>query len=188
MKRVSKRLQVTSLQSPRTSRTFGNARAVLFLFAILGLLTPISAAPIPPNVQAPDFTRVDLNNNRVHLADLRGNVVLLDFWATWCAPCLVEIPHLKEWQSAYAGQGLRILGVSMDDEPAGVRALDRKMHFNYPVVMGDTELAELYGGVLGLPLVYLIDRKGVIRARFDGETDPKLIEAHVKILLDTPEP
>ena len=73
----------------------------------------------------------------------------------------------------------------MDDDDSGVRALNRKMRLNYPVVMGDTELGELYGGVLGLPLVYLIDRQGVIRARFDGETDPRLIEAQVKILLDT---
>lgn len=138
------------------------------------------------NKRAPDFRRADLHNSPVHLADYRGKIVLLNFWATWCAPCLYEMPRFVEWQSKYGTRGLQVLGVSMDDSDSPVRTLNRKLHINYPVMMGDERLGELYGGILGLPVTYLIDSRGVVRARFQGETDLSRIEGQVKILLSSP--
>jgi peroxiredoxin len=133
--------------------------------------------------KAPEFTRIDLKGKRVNLGRLRGKIVLLNFWATWCAPCQTEMPVFKEWQRQYGSQGLQVVGISMDDDDAPVRKLAAKLSLNYPVAMGDARLGMLYGGVLGLPLTYLIDRQGVVRARFQGETDPAAIETQLKQLL-----
>lgn len=92
----------------------------------------------------------------------------MTFWATWCGPCLTEMPSFAAWEASYGGRGLQVIGVSMDDTDAPVRAFLRKQHLNYPVVMGDADLGELYGGVLGLPVTYLIDRSGIIRFQHQG--------------------
>jgi peroxiredoxin len=96
------------------------------------------------------------------------------------------MPRFVEWQTKYGTRGLQVLGVSMDDSDSPVRTLNRKLHLNYPVMMGDERLGELYGGILGLPVTYLIDRRGVVRARFQGETDLSKIEGQLKVLLSTP--
>ena len=138
------------------------------------------------NKKAPEFTRKDLNGVNLDLAGFRGKVVLLDFWASWCAPCLVEMPRFAQWQRRYGPQGLQVIGISMDDDPALARKLYARLKLNYPVAMGDEELGHLYGGVLGLPLTFLIDRNGEVRAQFRGEPDLKAIEARLKALLSEP--
>jgi peroxiredoxin len=132
---------------------------------------------------APDFVRTDLGHERVNLAGYRGRVVLLTFWATWCAGCQIEMPRFVEWQNRYREDGLQIIGISMDDDAALVRTLTRKRHVNYPVIMGDAKLGRLYGGVLGLPVTFLIDRQGKVAARFKGETDLATMELEVQRLL-----
>jgi Thiol-disulfide isomerase and thioredoxins len=136
------------------------------------------------NKPAPGIARADLKGTRVDLKNLRGKVILLNFWATWCAPCLIEMPVFNEWQQQYVGQGLQVIGISMDDDAAPVRKAIAKLKVGYPVAMGDAKLGEQYGGVMGLPLTYLIDRRGVVRARFQGETDPKVIERQLKQMLE----
>jgi cytochrome c biogenesis protein CcmG/thiol:disulfide interchange protein DsbE len=135
------------------------------------------------NHPAPAFTRASLDHHPISLANYRGHVVLLNFWATWCGPCRLEIPRFMEWQQRYGAQGLQVLGVSIDDDQPPVDAYVRKTRLNYPVVMGDAKLGTLYGGVLGVPVTLLIDRKGIVRARFEGETDLKAMEAEVRELL-----
>jgi cytochrome c biogenesis protein CcmG, thiol:disulfide interchange protein DsbE len=135
------------------------------------------------NRKAPEFARRDLSGRKLDLRRFRGKVVLLNFWATWCAPCQVEMPVFSAWQSQYGSQGLQIIGISMDDDPALAHSLTAKLKLNYPVAMGDAALGEHYGGVLGLPLTFLIDRKGIVRARFQGETDLKSIENQLKLML-----
>ena len=136
--------------------------------------------------KAPEFTRTAFNGARIDLAGFRGKVVLLDFWATWCASCQVEMPAFVQWQRDYGSRGLQVIGISMDDDPAVARKLSVKLRLNYPVAMGDEKLGQLYGGVLGLPLTYLIDRSGKVRAIFQGETDLKVIEKQLKALLAEP--
>jgi cytochrome c biogenesis protein CcmG/thiol:disulfide interchange protein DsbE len=138
------------------------------------------------NKKAPEFSRKDLNGNNLVLRSLRSKVVLLNFWATWCAPCLVEMPIFAKWQQQYGSQGLQVVGISMDDDSVSVRRVLSKLKLNYPIAMGDAALGERYGGVLGLPLTYLIDRKGVVRAQIQGETDVNSIEKQLKLILAQP--
>jgi cytochrome c biogenesis protein CcmG/thiol:disulfide interchange protein DsbE len=133
--------------------------------------------------KAPEFVRTDMDHKKLDLDAYRGKVVLLNFWATWCAPCQIEIPTFVSWQIKYGQQNLQIIGVSMDDDPDLVRAAYRKLKLNYPVAMGDVKLGDLYGGVLGLPMTFLIDRHGEIRAEFQGETDLSKIKAQLTFLL-----
>ena len=147
------------------------------------------AAPAPDNLlnkKAPGFALTDLSGQSLTLAHFRGKVVLLNFWATWCAPCQVEMPVFAAWQRQYGPQGFAIIGISMDDDAGPVRRLAAQLKLNYPVAMGDERFGARYGGVLGLPLTFLIDRNGIVRARFQGETNLKLIESQVAALLAQP--
>ncbi len=136
---------------------------------------------------APQFARRSLSGARVNLHAYRGKVVLLNFWATWCAPCQVELPQFAAWQAKFASDGLQVIAVSMDDNATPVRALTRRLRLNFPVVLGDPALGTQYGGVLGLPITFLIARDGTVSSRFEGaaETHAQLIhmEATIKQLL-----
>jgi len=134
---------------------------------------------------APGFVRRDLTGHNLDLARLHGKVVLLNFWATWCAPCQVEMPMFARWQEQYGPQLLAVIGISMDDDSEPVRRMIRAQRIDYPVAMGDAALGQRYGGVLGLPLTFLIDRNGIVRAKFQGETDLGKIEASLRSLLAT---
>jgi peroxiredoxin len=133
--------------------------------------------------EAPEFVRTDFQNRKLDLHALRGKVVLLDFWATWCSSCQLEMPRFVAWQNKYGSRGLQIVGISMDDDPALARKIVEKQKLNYPVAMGDEKLGRLYGGVLGLPQAYLIDSKGRVQAEFQGETDLNALEAQFKLFL-----
>ncbi|MEO6910567.1 MAG: TlpA disulfide reductase family protein [Edaphobacter sp.] len=163
-------------------------RASLLLTCAVAVSLPMALAQTPfrrdlTNKAAPSFVRMDLQGQKVNLSAYRGRVVLLNFWATWCAPCLIEMPAFVSWQKQYSKAGLQVVGVSMDDDAPPVRRAYAKYRLNYPVVMGDAKLGELYGGVLGLPVTYLIDRNGKIVKRYEGAVDLKQLEIEVKKLL-----
>jgi cytochrome c biogenesis protein CcmG/thiol:disulfide interchange protein DsbE len=133
---------------------------------------------------APDFSVTDLSGRQLTLADYRGKVVLLNFWATWCGPCRVEIPGFVDLQSKYRDQGLVVIGISMDDDPAPVREFYQRYRMNYPVAMGDDALADRFGGILGLPTTFVIQRDGHIYAKLMGLEDIETFEEAVKKLLE----
>ncbi len=132
---------------------------------------------------APNFTVTDLSGRKINLADYKGKVVMLDFWATWCGPCRIEIPGFVELQNRYRDQGLAIIGMSMDDGPEPVRDFYSEFKMNYPVALADERLAELYGGILGLPTTFLIGRDGRIYAKHVGASAVSTFEEEIKKLL-----
>jgi cytochrome c biogenesis protein CcmG, thiol:disulfide interchange protein DsbE len=136
---------------------------------------------------APEFSLPDMSGQQVRLSDYRGKVILLDFWATWCEPCRGEIPHFVELQNMLGDQGFQVIGVSMDDGPEPVRDFYRQLKMNYPVVMGNAKIGELYGGVLGLPIAFVIGRDGRIYSRHIGATDISLFEREIEAQLQAQE-
>jgi peroxiredoxin len=150
----------------------------------------VSAASVKAEKErraAPDFTLKDAEGKVVHLSDYRGKVVLLDFWATWCGPCKIEIPWFMDFQRQNQEKGLVVLGVSMDDEGWEiVKPYLASMKVNYRVVIGNDKTAQLYGGVDALPTTFLIDRAGKIAAVHVGLVDRKDFENGIDELLQTP--
>ena len=112
---------------------------------------------------APDFTLKDSEGRAVRLSDLRGKVVLLNFWATWCQPCAMEIPWFVEFQQQYKARGLEVVGVSMDEDGwTAVKPYIARHNINYRMLLGNDSVSQLYGGVDSLPTTFLIDRAGRI--------------------------
>lgn len=156
----------------------------LVILAAVCCASHASASPVSlVNRPAPRFVRQSLAGKKIDLAAYRGQVVLLNFWATWCAPCRVELPHFDAWQAMYKSRGLAVVAVSMDDDPALARGVVQKLHLGIPVLMGDPKLGEQYGGVFGLPVTFLIDRRGVVRKRIEGEQKLDWLEQQVQAML-----
>ncbi len=110
---------------------------------------------------APNFELKDAEGKSLKLSDLRGKVVLLNFWATWCQPCAMEIPWFVEFEQQYKARGLEIVGVSMDEDGwTAVKPYIARHNINYRMVLGNDSVSQLYGGVDSLPTTFLIDREG----------------------------
>jgi len=139
---------------------------------------------------APEIKAKDLEDQDVSLDDYKGKVVLVNFWATWCDPCRVEIPWLIEMQNKYGAKGFTVLGIAMDEEGKPVVApfvakerydvSGQKLPMNYPILIGNENVAEKFGGLLGYPTSVLISRDGKVLKRTTGLIDydetAKLIE------------
>lgn len=132
-------------------------------------------------VQAPDFELTSLDGKRVKLSDYRGKAVLLNFWATWCSPCKVEMPWFVDLQKKYANDGLIVLGVAMDDtETSKIAAFTSEMGVNYPVLLGTDKVSDDYGNVQYLPTSFYIDRDGRIVGKGTGLLARSEVEANVQ--------
>jgi cytochrome c biogenesis protein CcmG/thiol:disulfide interchange protein DsbE len=146
--------------------------------------------PLPDE---PEVTFKDLQGKDVSLASLKGKVVIVNFWATWCEPCQAEIPWMIGFQKKYADKGFTLLGVAMDEEGKRVVApyvqttqfdvAGHPMTMNYPIVLGDDDLAAKFGGLLGLPTTYVITREGKIAKRYIGLASESDLDKLIQSLL-----
>ncbi len=133
---------------------------------------------------APDFTLQSLNGKTVHLSDYRGKAVLLNFWATWCPPCKIEMPWFVELQKRYGPEGLQIIGIAMDDaKPQEIAAFAKEMGVNYPVLIGKEAVGDAYGGVQFLPDSFYIDRNGKVVDKAFGLKGRGEIEDGIKKII-----
>jgi peroxiredoxin len=165
-------------------RTFAVALAAVCPF-LASQTTPQPAQSAPQVGQpAPDFTLNDSDSSPVKLSAYKGRVVLLDFWATWCGGCKVEIPWYVEFQNKYRKEGLAAIGVSMDDDGwKSVKPFLEEHKLNYPVVIANQDLTTRYGGLPSLPMTLLIDRDGNIAESHAGMVDKDAFENKIKTLL-----
>jgi peroxiredoxin len=137
-------------------------------------------------VPAPDFTLPTLDGRTVKLSEFRGKAVLLNFWATWCPPCKVEMPWFEDLQREYAKDGLVVLGIAMDDtDPKSIAKFASELGVNYPVLLGTNQVSDDYGNVQYLPTTFYIGRDGMIVDKMTGLLDRKDIEAATKKALDS---
>jgi cytochrome c biogenesis protein CcmG/thiol:disulfide interchange protein DsbE len=145
--------------------------------------TPDALTPKALRRQAPDFTLMDAAGQPLTLSSYKGKVVLLDFWATWCGGCKLEIPWYVEFDSKYRGKGLAVIGVSMDDEGMKiVKPFLAEKHIDYPVVIGNDKLSQEYK-LTTMPMTLLIDRNGRIAVSHTGVVDKSNFESDIQSLL-----
>jgi peroxiredoxin len=153
---------------------------ILFALLVLSVSAEILHKP------APGFNLPDSKGASVKLSDYKGKVVLLDFWATWCGGCKVEIPWFMEFADRYKDKGFAVIGVSMDEEGwTIVKPFIQAKKLNYPIVIGTEEMAKQYGGVDALPETFLIDRDGNIASTHTGLVEKAAVEAEIQKLLQT---
>jgi thiol-disulfide isomerase/thioredoxin len=158
------------------------ALAGLFMTAC-GREAVATALPVLPVLRpAPAWALKDVDGREVRSSEFKGKVVLVDFWATWCAPCRKEIPEYSAWQKKYADRGLVILGLSLDEaEPVEVKRFGETLKVTYRLIMADADVAGSFGDFKGfLPTAYLIDREGNIRHVKTGLSD---MEAYEKLIV-----
>lgn len=144
-----------------------------------------SGPGVPTGEPAPVFALKDLDGNEINLTDQRGKVVLVDFWATWCPPCLKELPHIQRFHEQYRDKGLVVLAISTDQEKEKVRPFVEQHGYTFPVLFADGKVESAYK-VGGIPVVYLIDREGAVQFHQLGYSPggEKRIEQQVEKLLE----
>jgi cytochrome c biogenesis protein CcmG/thiol:disulfide interchange protein DsbE len=177
-KQAAERLLASTAQGELVPATGDGDSPLQFLPALLGK-------------PAPAFTLEDLSGKKVSLASYKGNALVINFWATWCAPCKLETPWLVELRNQYAAQGFEVLGVSADDIDRGdpqklsdeKRAIARfvqEMHIPYPVLIDADSISRPYGGLDDLPTSFFVDRDGTVIAAQVGMTSKDEIERNIK--------
>ena len=133
---------------------------------------------------APDFTLPALGGGEVSLSALKGKVVVVNFWATWCPPCINEMPVLNDLYVAYRDQGVEVLGLSLDEEGLPItKPFVEKLEVTYPIVEADRKTYQAYGNVLTIPHTFVIDREGTVSKRFVNNQTRDAFEAAIKAAL-----
>ena len=145
-----------------------------------------AACPLDAKRANLDFTMKDMNNRDVRLSDFKGKVILLDFWATWCAPCKVEIPWFAEFQEKYGPAGLQVVGISVDDTHEQLTPFVAQLKMNYVVLqgLGHDDVQDAYGPMWGIPVTVLISRDGKICAKHTGMSAKEAFEDEIRSLLN----
>jgi thiol-disulfide isomerase/thioredoxin len=166
--------------------------AALMLVAAAGCSTVTSSANGKPDAKpaatrkaAPDFELKDVNGKTMKLSDFKGKVVLLNFWATWCGPCKIEIPWFIEFERTYKDKGFAVIGVALDEEGwEVVKPYIEARKVNYRVVLGTPQVEQLYGGVSSIPMTFILDREGRVASTHLGLVSKSEYVKDIQQLLD----
>lgn len=168
---------------------------MLFVASVLAGVEQTPAGPPQPKSMAiaageigshmPDFSVRDLRGRRISSSDLRGKVVLIDFWATWCQPCKKEMPGYQKLLDRYGPRGFAVIGLKLDimADTEKPRAFARRLGIHYPLAIATDDLKKKFGGIEGLPTTLLYDRQGILRQKIIGFEYTDVIETDLKQLL-----
>ena len=160
--------------------------SILFFLFVLSLSTACSRSTSSSSASgqtpAPDFVLPKLGGGNLSLSSLKGKVIILDFWASNCPPCRMEIPFFIELYKLYRGKGLQIVGVCLESE-SKAKAFARSQGINYPLVLGSAKIIQDYGGIRFIPTTFIINRQGNIVSKHVGFAQRKVFEAEIKDLL-----
>lgn len=168
---------ISSIRTPRTRRSV--------LLAALSLGSGVCAAALAPSSPAPDFTLRSVDGQNLRLGEQRGRVVMVNFWATWCGPCRVEMPHLNRLYEKYCSAGFVLFGVNVDEDTRNAATLAQKMGIKFPVLAdADKRVSKQYD-VSAMPSTVLIDRDGRVRHVHRGYRDgfEEMYEKQIRELL-----
>ena len=175
------------MKTLRTSLRIALAASVAVLLGLVACAPEakkVSVKDVGLRHQAPEFSLKDNTGKIVHLADYKGKVVLLDFWATWCGPCNIEIPWFTEFEKKYGSRGFEVVGISMDE--GGWKAITpfaTRKNINYRILLGDDTTGDQYGGIEALPTAFVIDRNGKIASVHVGLSPRKNFEDAIEQVL-----
>ncbi|GJQ19846.1 MAG: hypothetical protein HBSIN02_02010 [Bacteroidia bacterium] len=155
----------------------------VFVLSALALFLLVSAAPAQTR-KAPDFKLQTADGTAIELSKLKGKVVVVNFWATWCGPCRREIPDFIEVYAKYKSQGLEIVGIALDEEGFSlVTPFAKRYNIPYPLVVGSGKIVSAYGGFNAIPTTFIIDRNGMIVDEHTGLMTKEQLEQKLKGLL-----
>ena len=158
------------------------ALSLLLAFAVIGCQK--STAEEQQLQQGADFTLKDINGGTVSLADFKGKVIILDFFATWCPPCLKEVPHFIALHDKYKDKGAMVIGISVDFMDAkGLRIFANEQKVNYPVLLNSGTVTKDYGPIQSIPTTVVLDKEGKIARRYIGYREQSVFEADIQELL-----
>ena len=159
----------------------------LLLAALLGAYLVSrgnASAPTAIGNAAPDFAVADLDGNPIRLADLRGRPVVVNFWASWCAPCVEEFPLLREAAARHADDGLVVIGIVWDDRSEAAREFMARNGATWPAAMDPGQRVARDYGTVGLPETYFIGRDGIIRARQIGQISATSLDEKLAVIIE----
>jgi thiol-disulfide isomerase/thioredoxin len=173
------------IQVSKTVSAIGVCLALACALSFTGCAKKAKKSSAKP---APEFSLKDADGKTVHLSDYKGKVVLLDFWATWCGPCKIEIPWFIEFQQKYGKDGLQVLGVFVEDTLEKVKPYVVTMKMNYTILQGQDreDVQDAFGPMFGIPVTAVVSRDGKLCVKHTGLTSKDTFENEIKSLLDVP--
>jgi len=150
---------------------------------------PASAAPADGAGGDSQVVKLDFSlpkasgNGNLDLKQFEGSILVVDFWATWCPPCRMAIPSLNELFRKYKDQGVSVVGISVDENPKALVGFEREAHIEYASLLTSEQAEKAFGGIVGLPTTFVVDRQGKVFKSYVGEVDRDELEADIQALL-----